>query len=75
MKNLDLSTITFDTHSKFLLKDFLLDNVEEDSANRNELRKNPLHIKPKNSENSKLVNYEDEEEDFFEGKGWNFNLI
>jgi len=68
LKNLDLSTITYDTHSKFLLKDFLLDNVEEDSANRNEMRRNPLHLKLKGENNNKLVNYEEDEEDLM-GKG------
>lgn len=52
------------------MKDFLLDNVEEDSANRNEMKKNPLHLKGKNSENcEKLVNYEDEDEELMAGRG------
>ena len=71
-KPIDISLITFDNHSNFLLKDFLLDNVEEDSANRNELRRSPLHnLKASTTSNKpliedkqmKLVNYDDEEED------------
>jgi hypothetical protein len=69
LKNLDLSAITFgNSAASFLLRDFLLDNVEEDSAaTRNELRKSPpvWQLKPKTAANSspqKLVNYEDEEE-------------
>jgi len=67
--------ITFDNNPHFLLKDFLLDNVEEDSANRNEMRKNPIHIKTQNEvfeeKNSlKLVNYDDEDEEI--GKSMSF---
>lgn len=71
-KNIDLSTITFDNHTnKFLLRDFLLDNMEEESATRNEMR---IHqIKPKNPLNEekstiRLVNYDEEEEEINKSK-------
>lgn len=70
-KQINLSTISFENRGSYFLNDFLLDNVEEESAVRDrELKKTAAshHIKSSTGEENrgttnKIVDYEEEEED------------
>lgn len=65
-KSVDIPFLQLDSHSNFyssnMNKEFLLDNVEGDSHQKNDLKKTNFNIKPKNNtlEGNKLVNYDDE---------------